>query len=301
MPEHPFRVSSRSWQGQELVNPRFDIRRVLSPRRATTRGITLECRGQAFADGTVHERRFPWPATHYPSPCLVVELVEQGESKLSPGDPADPPGSPGIGTPPDAARRYCGAEFTGGGKYAPAWSHRKYKVAGEAGKKFADLLNSPGCDRLDGQQGRVVQRGLAGFHPDHNHQLASNSGGTPGLTVAEQSARLGGDRLHVRVSIQGHQHVALHPRLVADMSCGAGEPPPARPVPLPRKDANPRTGLTCSNRKEQEATGDPAPARGRDRRTPPQRRRTPPDRRPRPPAPPPSASPSPGRPLDGST
>ena len=36
-------------------------------------------------------------------------------------------------------------------------------------------------------------------------------------------------------------------------STGAGELPPAQPVPLPRNDAQPRTGLITSNREDQQA------------------------------------------------
>jgi hypothetical protein len=104
----------------------------------------------------------------------VVELVEQGESKLSLRDPGDPPGSPGIGAPPDTAGRYRGADFTGRGNYPSAWSYCKYEIAGEPGKQFADLTSSLRCVSLNGVQGRVVQSGLAGFHPDHDHQLASD-------------------------------------------------------------------------------------------------------------------------------
>ncbi len=35
------------------------------------------------------------------------------------------------------------------------------------------------------------------------------------------------------VGIKRHQHVALDPRLIADVLAGPREPPPARPVPLP--------------------------------------------------------------------
>jgi hypothetical protein len=62
------------------------------------------------------------------------------------------------------------------------WSYRKYEIAGEPGKQFADLMISLRCDSLNGVQGRVVQSGLAGFHPDHDHQLASNPGRTPVVT-----------------------------------------------------------------------------------------------------------------------
>ena len=35
------------------------------------------------------------------------------------------------------------------------------------------------------------------------------------------------------VGIKRHQHVALDPRLIADVLADPREPPPARPVPLP--------------------------------------------------------------------
>jgi hypothetical protein len=49
----------------------------------------------------------------------------------------------------------------------------------------------------------------------------------PGLADPVQPHRLGRDRLNARVGVQRHQHVPLHPRLVADVLAGAGEPPPA--------------------------------------------------------------------------
>jgi hypothetical protein len=55
---------------------------------------------------------FRGPPRITPSPCLVVELVEQGDSQLSLRDPGDPPGLIGIGTPPDTAGRYRGANLT---------------------------------------------------------------------------------------------------------------------------------------------------------------------------------------------
>ena len=49
-----------------------------------------------------------------------------------------------------------------------------------------------------------------------------------GLADPVQPHRLGRDRFHARVGVQAHQHVAFHPRLIADMRTGTGEPPPAR-------------------------------------------------------------------------
>jgi hypothetical protein len=57
--------------------------------------------------------------------------------------------------------------------------------------------------------------------------------GLAGLADPVQPHRLGRDRLHTRIGIKRHQHVALDPRLIADVLDDPRDPPPARPVPLP--------------------------------------------------------------------
>ena len=66
----------------------------------------------------------------------------------------------------------------------------------------------------------------------------------PGLLDPVPPPRLRSDRRHLGGDLQGHQRVALDPRLVAHVLPGAGEPPQPWPVALPpiRRERPPRRG-----------------------------------------------------------